>query len=202
MSLPEFRKGDRYPSEGMEVHINNKHGTISRIFAGRVRVDFNNRWAGKTLVYKYKVTEVISDPAQKLKAVIDSDFGRSEEFTIQTETPEEVEIVLPDIVKLDSSWMMAKFKLVSDLRNHLGFKRIRFVEEYVKKEEAAEGAPEAHEHEGHVHADGEHHEGHEHVEGEKEPEIASEAEEAPAAETPEAEPAPKAKRPRAKKASS
>jgi len=161
MALPEFRKGDKYPQEGMEVQINNRVGTISRIFAGRVRVDFNNRWAGKGLVYKYTVTEVIEDSLEKLKAVIESDFGRSEEFSMNMIDDETVEVLLPDIVKLDSSWMMAKFKLVSDMRNHLGLKRIRFVEEYVRKEEVHEDEGHSHDHD---HDHDHDHEGHDHAE--------------------------------------
>jgi FKBP-type peptidyl-prolyl cis-trans isomerase 2 len=200
LSLPEFRKGDKYPSEGMDIHINNRIGTISRIFAGRVRVDFNSRWAGKGLVYKYKVTEVITDQTQKLRAVIDSDFGRSEEFVIQNETKDEVEIVLPDIVKLDSSWMMAKFKLVSDLRNHLGFKRIRFIEEYVRKDEPSEEGEHEHSHK-HDH-DHEHEHEDEHVDAPVAEPVAAE-EKAPEQEPEPAEaPAPKPKRSRAKKAKS
>lgn len=196
LSLPEFRKGDKYPTEGMEVHINNRTGTISRIFAGRVRIDFNSRWAGKSLVFKYKVTEVITDRSLKLKAIIDSDFGRSEEFTILNETEDSVEIVLPDIVKLDSSWMMAKFKLVSDLRNHLGFKRIRFIEEYVRKDEPSE---EEHEHT-HEH-DHEHDHDHEHAETPAaEPVAADEKAPEPEASAPPEAPAAKPKRSKAKKA--
>ncbi|MGA1822227.1 MAG: FKBP-type peptidyl-prolyl cis-trans isomerase [Thermoplasmatota archaeon] len=137
LALPEFRKGDRYPTEGMDIRINNRIGIINRIFAGRVRVDFNNRWAGKTINYKYMVSEIIKKKEEKLLAVIESDFGSSEEFVVDFVKKDEVNITLPDMVKLDSSWPMAKFKLVSDLRNHFDVKVVRFIEEYIKKEEPA-----------------------------------------------------------------
>ncbi len=135
ISLPEFRKGDRYPQEGMDIRINNRIGIISRIFAGRVRVDFNKRYAGRTVVYKYAVKELIKDRDEKIRAVFESSYGGSDEFSFKFISDDEVEIVLPDMVKLDSNWMMAKFKLVSDLRAHMGIKSVRLVEEYVKKEE-------------------------------------------------------------------
>jgi len=152
LSLPEFRKGDRYPTEGMDVHINNRAGTISRIFTGRVYVDFNNRWAGRNLLYKYKVTEVIEDREARIKAIIESVFGRAEEFVINEHDDEKVEVLLPDIVKLDSSWTMAKFRIVSELRNHLGVKTVRFIEEYIKKEAPEHDHDHEHDHEhGHDH---------------------------------------------------
>jgi FKBP-type peptidyl-prolyl cis-trans isomerase SlyD len=179
----------------MEVHINNRMGIISRIHAGRVRVDFNSRWAGKSINYKYRITEIIDDQEKKLRAVIESDFGRSEEFSVSVVGQDEVEITLPDLVKLDSSWMMAKFKLVSDLRNHLGFRKIRFIEEYVRKDEPEDGASQEHVH---VH-DHDHEHEHPHVETEAkaEPEPPAPAAPEPPADIPEE--APKPKRSRAKK---
>lgn len=138
LSLPEFRKGDKYPVEGMELMINNRPGIISRIFAGRVRIDFNHRWAGKTIHYKFKITSEIDNKEEKLRAIIEADFRTPDEFQIDFKDDETVDITLPDMVKLDNSWAMAKFKLVSDLRSHLGLTTIRFIEEYVKKEEPPE----------------------------------------------------------------
>ncbi len=135
LSLPEFKKGDRYPQEGMDIRINNRMGIISRIFAGRVRVDFNKRYAGRTVVYKYTVKELIKEKDEKIRAVFESSYGGSDEFSFKFISDDEVEITLPDMVKLDSNWMMAKFKLVSDLRTHMGIRSVRLVEEYVKKEE-------------------------------------------------------------------
>ena len=147
LSLPEFRKGDQYPVEGMEIRINNRIGIIAGRFAGRYRVDFNHRWAGKTIVYKYKVTEVISKKEDKLKAIIESSYSNPEEFKADFKGKDAVDITLPDMVKLDQGWTMAKFKLVSDLRAHLGLKTVRLIEEYVKKEEEEEEKAEEHKHE-------------------------------------------------------
>lgn len=147
LSLPEFRKGDQYPMEGMEVRINNRIGIIAGRFAGRYRVDFNQRWAGKTILYKYTVTNLIKKKEDKLKAIIESSYMNPEEFNATFKGKEEVDITLPDMVKLDQGWTMAKFKLVSDLRAHLGLKTIRLIEEYVKKEEEEEVKEEEHSHE-------------------------------------------------------
>ncbi len=147
LSLPEFRKGDTYPAEGMEIRINNKIGIISGRFAGRYRVDFNHRWAGKTIVYKYTVTDLITKKEGKLNAIIESSYMNPEEFQASFKGKDAVDITLPDMVKLDQGWAMAKFKLVSDLRAHLGLKTIRLIEEYVKKEEEEEKVEEEHKHE-------------------------------------------------------
>jgi len=145
LSLPEFRKGDQYPVEGMEIRINNRIGIIAGRFAGRYRVDFNHRWAGKTIVYKYTITDVISKKEDKLKAIIEASYTSPDEFRFEWKGKDAVDITLPDMVKLDQGWTMSKFKLVSDIRAHLNMKTVRLIEEYVKKEEEKE-AEETHEH--------------------------------------------------------
>lgn len=135
LSLPEFRKGDRYPTEGMPIKINNRSGYISRIFAGRVRVDFNPRFAGKAIIYKYKVTEALKKKEEKIRAVIEAVYGNPDQFTFKAVGKDQVDIVLPDMAKLDPSWTMTKFKLVADLRKHLGLRTVRLIEEYLRKDE-------------------------------------------------------------------
>jgi FKBP-type peptidyl-prolyl cis-trans isomerase 2 len=158
LSLPEFRKGDQYPLDGMEVRINNRIGIIAGKFAGRYRIDFNHRFAGRTIVYKYTVQERLSKKEDKLKAIIESAYANPEEFRFEFKGKDAVDITLPDMVKLDQTWAMAKFKLVSDLRAHLNLSTVRLIEEYVKKEEEEEKAEEEHEcddpectHESHEH---------------------------------------------------
>ncbi len=146
LSLPEFRKGDKYPTEGMEIRLNNRLAIINRIFAGRVRVDFNNRWAGRTIVYKFTVKELIEGRDGKLRAILESAYPGSDEFRSEWKGEDEVDITIADIAKLDTSWAMAKFKLISDLRSHLGVKVVRLIEEYVKKEEAEPEHVHDHEH--------------------------------------------------------
>ncbi|MBN1389250.1 MAG: peptidylprolyl isomerase [Candidatus Thermoplasmatota archaeon] len=135
LSLPEFRKGDKYPVDGMEIRMNNRTGIIAGRFAGRYRIDFNHRWAGKTIIYKYKVTNIITKKDEKLRAIIESSYTAPDEFRFEWKGKDGIDIVLPDIVKLDQGWTMAKFKLVSDIRAHLNMKTVRLIEEYVKKEE-------------------------------------------------------------------
>jgi len=135
LSLPEFRRGDKYPQEGMEVTINNRAGFISRIFTGRVWVDYNNRWAGRAITYKYTVKEQLTDREDKVKAIIENSYSRADEFEFALPADDEIEITLPDIIKLDTSWMMAKFKLVSELRAHLDIKTVKLIEIFSKKED-------------------------------------------------------------------
>jgi len=139
-SIREFIRKKIEPKVGMEVTLDNKVGTITAVTAGRVRVDFNNPLAGKTVRFKYKVTRKANSSEEKVRGIIDMDYGFVEDFQIKA-SEEEADIVLPDLCKYDETWFKAKYKLVSDLREFANLKMIRFIEEYKKKEEKVEEAP-------------------------------------------------------------
>ena len=49
----EFLRQEITPELGMEVSVGGRRGTITSVAAGRVRVDFNNPLAGKTVKYAF-----------------------------------------------------------------------------------------------------------------------------------------------------
>ncbi len=144
--IREFIKKEVQPYPGLEVNIGNRRGTIASVSAGRVRVDFNNPLAGKTLLYKFTVTELIEDPVEKAKAILDLNFGTSEDFEFVV-NEDSVDVTLSEVCKFDQSWPMARFRLVSDLRETFGVDTIRFIEVWSKiskddeDEESVEEAP-------------------------------------------------------------
>ncbi len=126
------------PDIGKEVEIDGKKGVITFVSASRVRVDFNHPLAGKTLLYKYKITKKAEEPEDKVKGIIDAYYGKSEEFEIKL--GDVIELKLPDICKYDHRWHEMKYLIISDLRDFLEPEKIVFIEEYrgKKKEEAKE----------------------------------------------------------------
>ncbi len=135
--IREFVREKIDPYPGLEVTIKNKSGTVMSVGAGRVRVDFNSPLAGKVLLYKFKVVSKITDTEEKIKASLKMDYGHEEEFGIEHKETK-ISLRLPDICKYDQNWMIAKYRVISDLRD-LGFTDIRFIEEYLseKSEEAS-----------------------------------------------------------------
>ena len=151
--LREFQKQEVTPYPGMRLQHQGKMATVVSVTPGRVRIDYNPPLAGKSLRYKFTVTEEVTDPASRIKSFIELAYGqgRAEGFKVDAQG-EAVTITLPDSCKYDQRWFVAKYRLVSDLRSYAGYKTTRFVEEYVT-------ADPAHPTESHVHADGTVHEG-------------------------------------------
>ncbi len=136
LRLPEYRREGHYhePEVGDRLTIRNRTGTVTAVTGGRVRIDFNTPHAGKTLRYSYTVTSKASAPADRVKAVIDLHYGRSDEFTIEMRGTTEAHVVLPDRAKIDPAWHGLKLRIVADLRGMAGLAKVQFVEEYVKRE--------------------------------------------------------------------
>jgi len=59
------------PRQGMIVDFSGMKGRIQSVTGGRVRVDFNNPLAGKTLKYDIEIVEKIDDPVEKVKGVFE-----------------------------------------------------------------------------------------------------------------------------------
>ncbi len=133
----EFLRQEINPEVGMEVSIRGRRGIVTAVSAGRVRVDFNNPLAGKTLRYIVKVVRKATTPEERVRAVIDMDYGLAEQFKIHLKDGT-AEIQLPDVCKTDEKWFVSKFRVVADLRELSELKTIRFLEEYEKKEPRAE----------------------------------------------------------------
>ncbi|MEK6851913.1 MAG: FKBP-type peptidyl-prolyl cis-trans isomerase, partial [Candidatus Thermoplasmatota archaeon] len=141
--IREFHKKDIDPAPGLEVHMDGRHGTILAVTAGRVRVDFNNPLAGRTLRYKVTVARRPETEEDRVRAVLDMDYGLPEKFRIFVKG-NEADVFVPDVCKTDERWFVSKFRIVADLREFAGLAKVRFVEEYEKKEEKKpEEKPEA-----------------------------------------------------------
>lgn len=144
--MNEIKRQKLEPVVGNEITIKDKSGRersgiVTMASPRRVRVDYNTPLAGKTLRYKYSVKDKANTSQEKVSIILEIDFGRKDEFELKFEN-EDVEIKLPDVCKYDQMWLLAKYKVVNDLREYGGFKKIRFIEEYVKKEEKEEEAEE------------------------------------------------------------
>jgi FKBP-type peptidyl-prolyl cis-trans isomerase 2 len=137
----EFLRQEIDPEVGMEVSISGKRGIVTAVSAGRVRVDFNNPLAGKTLKYVVTPVRKAKTPEERVRAVIEMDYGLGEQFKIHLKDGK-AEIQLPDVCKTDEKWFVSKFRVVADLRELTELKTIRFLEEYEKKETKPEPAAE------------------------------------------------------------
>src|SRR5688572_22457814 len=144
--MQKFKAQKVEPQVGMQLNLGGERGTVTQVAGGRVRVDLNHDLAGKALRYDYTIREVVSDEPGKVAAVLENIFGPgAAKAKVEGDT---VTVEVPDQVKFDQNWMMAKFRVVADLRMATDKKKaIRLVEVFPAMDETGLVAGD----EGHAH---------------------------------------------------
>ncbi|MGC8515269.1 MAG: FKBP-type peptidyl-prolyl cis-trans isomerase [Thermoplasmata archaeon] len=133
-SYIEFKRQNIDPVPGQEIYLNHRRGKVLSVTPGRVLVDYNPPHAGKTIVYSYTLRSVISDPKEKVLALIEMNYPVSDAvFTVISEG-ESIRIEVPEASKFDPVWMEAKFRLVNEIRKYLPGYMISIVENYTPGE--------------------------------------------------------------------
>lgn len=155
--MAQFRSQKVSPQVGMTLTYEGERGVITRVAGGRVRVDLNHDLAGKALKYEYTVREVIKDEKAKVDAVMAGLFPPGS-YKVHV-ADDAVTLEVPDQAKFDQNWMMAKFRVVGELRNATDKKKaVKLVEVYpvIPEGDATAGGDEPG-HEGHGHGPGQKH---------------------------------------------
>jgi len=151
--MQKFKAQKVEPQVGMQLNLGNERGTVTQVAGGRVRVDTNHDLAGKALRYDYTVRDIVDDEQGKVAAVLGNIFGPG--AAKATVADDSVTVEVPDQVKFDQNWMMAKFRVVADLRTVTGKKKaVKLVEVFPVMDETGLMPG----HEGHAHGP----EGHSH----------------------------------------
>ena len=145
--LPEMRREDARLDLGTVLTIEGRRGRVISLTAARVRVDFNPPFAGRKVRGKFKIAERIEEPVDQVRAILELQYGRSQEFGVEHHE-KSITLKLPERSKFDISWMAEKPRVVDRLRTQLHPHTIRIVEEYVtpapeKKEETEKSKPAA-----------------------------------------------------------
>lgn len=150
--LPEMRREDAHLDIGTILTIRGRQGRVTTLTQARVRVDFNPPHAGRKVRGTFKVLSRITEPAEKVHAIIEIEYGHPEEFHVEIRD-HAVTVKVPDRTKFDPAWFTEKPRVVDRIRTILHPPSVRFIEEYVtpvaeKTEPAAaptasEKAPEA-----------------------------------------------------------
>lgn len=145
--MREFQKQNMKPQVGMTITREGQPGKIRSISGGRVTVDFNHEFAGKTLVYDVEVEKIIEDDLEKVYGIIELQYPnpnmKPEDHEVKIEE-DQVMIYLSEMAKFDNQVTYAKFRIARDIWDNMGINRVEFVDVFEKKvaEEEKEEAEE------------------------------------------------------------
>ena len=139
--LPEMRREDAHLDIGTLLMIRGRQGRVTTLTQARVRVDFNPPHAGRKVRGTFKVLSRITEPADKVRAILEIEYGHPEEFHVEIRE-HVVTIKVPDRAKFDPAWFTEKPRVVDRIRTILKPPSVRFLEEYVTPvTERTEAAP-------------------------------------------------------------
>jgi len=145
---PEKAFGNRNPSKikviplrkfgenvnvGDQVEYNGQVGTVISINSGRVQIDFNDKLAGKTLIYEVEIIKEITDLNEKVERLI--------QRSIEIQNPVykvvqgKVRIEIPEQYFLTDGLQYIKRAIANDILDIIPeISQVEFAEIYAKKQ--------------------------------------------------------------------
>jgi len=139
--MREFKKQNMKPQVGMNITMEGHTGKIRSISGGRVTVDFNHEFAGKTLLYDVEVEKIIEDDLEKIYGIIELQYPnpniKPEDHEVKIEDGKVV-IYLNEMAKFDNQITYAKFRIARDIWDNMGIDRVEFVDVFEKKVDTEE----------------------------------------------------------------
>ena len=136
-------------SVGDTIEVDNKKGIIRYIGSGRVQVDYNHRYAGKTILYDVNVIKSLDSPSDKVDGILKNRLPVEDAKITFDLKDKEVNITIPEeILRADGLQIMKHFIQLDIFKFVPTLQKVSFVETHVnkqtqeKKTETKEKAPE------------------------------------------------------------
>ncbi len=139
--IPQRKLGDKADevSVGDVIEVEDRTGIIRYVGSGRIQVDFNHRFAGKTLFYDVNVIKKLDTDDEKVRGLVRRRLGLDDSKVKLTLTAPDLEIELPEETYLAEGLQIIKRAVSNDIFKFVpGVKNVRFVEKYQQPAPAAE----------------------------------------------------------------
>lgn len=136
VSLGELKRQGISPYPNMLVRLaDGNYATIKSVSGGRVILDLNHPYAGKTILYHVKIVKVLRDEKEKIKALIDRWFGENNKLELEiSEDKKQVKINIPKDYFFLEDLQTRKYILAKDILTYvLPESSVVFTETYNKE---------------------------------------------------------------------
>jgi len=136
-------------SVGDTIEVDNKRGIIRFIGSGRVQIDYNHRYAGKTILFDVNVLKSLDAPNDKVDGILKNRLPVEDSKISFDLKDKEVSITIPEeILRADGLQIMKHFIQLDIFKFVPTLEKVNFVETHVnkqtkeKKPETTEKTPE------------------------------------------------------------
>lgn len=135
-------------SVGDTIEVDNKRGIIRFIGSGRVQIDYNHRYAGKTILYDVNVVKSLDSPNDKVDGILKNRLPLEDSKITFELKDKEVSITIPEeILRADGLQIMKHFIQLDIFKFVPSLEKVNFIETHLnktqtKKTETKEKTPE------------------------------------------------------------
>jgi FKBP-type peptidyl-prolyl cis-trans isomerase 2 len=139
IEIVPLKKFEGKVEPGKMVEYEGRVGFIESVAGGRVKVDYNEPLAGKTLIYDYKIESVIRDRKEKIEALLEGYVSEDAKFELKDDT---IKIDVPTALAIDESWAVGKLLIGRFLVSAADVKKVVFRETFTAKDFEPQGEEE------------------------------------------------------------
>lgn len=135
--LRKFAAEGITPVPGLQVNMDGKAAQIRSVGAGRVQVDYNHPFAGKTLIYDITLEKVIEAEDEKVRNLVHKRIESvdQQKFVIKIENGK-LEVEVPEDAFFLEGLQVAKRTLTADVEKYLPkMETVTFLETFKKPKE-------------------------------------------------------------------
>jgi len=132
--LRKFAAEGVTPVPGLQVNIDGKTAQVRSVGAGRVQVDYNHPFAGKTLIYDLTVEKLVETDEEKVGDLIHKRIPTvdQQKFTVKIEN-NKLQVDVPDEAFFLEGLQVAKRTLTADVEKYLPkIETVAFLEVFKK----------------------------------------------------------------------
>ena len=122
-------------SVGDTIEVDNKRGIIRFIGSGRVQIDYNHRYAGKTILYDVNVIKSLDSPNDKVDGILKNRLPLEDSKITFELKDKEVSITIPEeILRADGLQIMKHFIQLDIFKFVPSLEKVNFIETHLNKQ--------------------------------------------------------------------
>ncbi|MEE9535789.1 MAG: peptidylprolyl isomerase, partial [Nitrosopumilaceae archaeon] len=129
-------------SVGDSIEIDQKKGIVRFIGSGRVQVDYNHRFAGKTILYDVKVVKSLESDEDKITGILKRHILVEDSKIIFKKNDKTLDITVPEeIFRADGLAIIKHFVQTDIFKFVPNLEKIHFIETYSNKKKEPASKP-------------------------------------------------------------
>ena len=122
-------------SVGDTIEVDNKRGIIRFIGSGRVQIDYNHRYAGKTIVFDVNVIKSLDSSGDKIDGILKNRLPVENSKIAFDLKDKQVDVTIPEeILRADGLQIMKHFIQLDIFKFVPSLEKVSFVETHVNKQ--------------------------------------------------------------------